>query len=51
MIYLSLLPAIISGIIGMILDIKYEIEQPALYWTLGVIGGFSSLLIAVLLKG
>ncbi len=29
-----------SGVVGMILDVKYHIKMPVLFWFIGVMGGF-----------
>jgi hypothetical protein len=37
--FAGLVIAMISGIIGMTLDIKYEVKDCSIYWMIGVIGG------------
>ncbi len=40
-----------SGVIGMILDIKYHIKSPALYWFIGCVCGlFAGLLAMAVIK-
>lgn len=40
-----------SGTLGMILDIKYQVRIPALYWFIGSLGaGIGALLLALATK-
>lgn len=39
----------ISGIIGMICDLKFGVKSPKFYWTLGVAGGFLATIVGLML--